>query len=158
MARRVLLQTRWPLAALALVAVALLASGAAGLGPLTAAFYRPISIQANGGVEAIGIEPFPEGPPGPTFVRMPTTQSVNLRVRPLAVIEAYIPDPLPAPLNQWFCNLGGDLTVSLVNGRQVTYGPCYRPASIDHLWAEIIYTVSNGACVPRCGPGGAPGP
>lgn len=106
----------------------------------------------------IGIQPIPEGPPGPTFVRTPTTGSVERGIRPLALIKSYIPDPLPAPLNQWFCNLGGNLTVALGNGRQVTYGPCYRPASIDHLWTEIIYVASNGACVPRCGPGGSPGP
>jgi hypothetical protein len=137
----------------ALVA-ALLATGVAGLGPLTPIFYRPISISASGGVAEIGIQPIPEGPPGPVFARTPVSQ----KVRSLALIEAFIPDPLPAPLNQWFCRQGGDLTIVLGNGRQVTYGPCYRPASIDRLWAEIVYVDSNGQCAPKCGPEGAPGP
>jgi hypothetical protein len=140
-------------AILAALIVALVALGAAGLGPLTPAFYQPISISANGGVTGVGIQPIPEGPPGPSFGRSATD-----RVRSLAMIEKYIPDPLPAPINQWFCHEGGDLTVSFGNGREVIYGPCYRPASIDHLWAEIIYIVSNGTCVPRCGPGGATRP
>jgi hypothetical protein len=132
----------------------LLATGAAGLGPLTRIFYWPISISADGGVAEIGIQPIPEGPPGPVFERTP----VSPGVRSLALIEAYIPDPLPAPLNQWFCRQGGDLTVALGNGRQVIYGPCFRPASIDRLWAEIVFVDSNGKCAPKCGPGGSPGP
>ncbi len=50
------------------------------------------------------------------------------------------------------------LVITLGNGVQVTYGPCYRPASIDHLWAEIVYIDTNGQCAPRCGPGGRAGP
>lgn len=139
---------------LAVLAVALLATGAAGLGPLTPIFYWPISASANGGVAEIGIQPIPEGPPGPVFARTPTGRGV----RSLALIAEYIPDPLPARLNQWFCRQGGDLTVTLGNGRQVIYGPCYRPASIDRLWAEIVYVDSNGQCAPKCGPGGQRGP
>jgi len=139
---------------LTVLVAALLATGAAGLGPLTPIFYRPISTSADGGVAEIGIQPIPEGPPGPVFARTPARQGV----RSLALIEAYIPDPLPAPLNQWFCRQGGDLTVALGNGRQVIYGPCYRPASIDRLWAEIVYVDSTGKCAPKCGSGGTHGP
>ena len=133
------------LLAIALVIAALVAGGGVGVGPVTPVFYRPIPIAANGGVAGVAVLPIPEGPQpsgGP----------------PIDVLEPYIPDPLPAPLFQWFCGSGGDLIVTLGNGTQVTYGPCYRPASIDHLWAEIVYIDTKGQCAPRCGPGGEPGP
>jgi len=141
-------------AILAVLIATLVALGAASVGPLSTVFHRPIAISANGGVASIGIQPMPEGPAGIGFQRAPTTDAS----RRLPVIERYIPDPLPAPLNQWFCSTGGDLTVTLGNGVQVIYGPCYRPASIDHLWAEMIYIESNGQCLPQCGPGGMRGP
>ena len=129
----------------AFIVAALGAGGALGVGPLTPVFYRPISISANGGVAAVDVRPIPAGP--------------QPRSRPsIDLVEPYLPDPLPAPLFQWFCGTGGDLVVTLANGMQVTYGPCYRPASIDHLWAEIVYTDTNGQCAPRCGPGGEHGP
>ena len=116
-----------------------------GEGPLTPLFDWPISISENGGVAAVDLRPIPEGPEAKS---LPT----------IDLLAPYIPDPLPTPLFQWFCRDGGDLVITLGNGKQVTYGPCYRPASIDHLWAEIVYIESNGQCAPRCGPGGAPGP
>jgi hypothetical protein len=131
---------------LAVLVAASVTSGAVGIGPLTPVFHQPISISANGGVIGVGLQPIPEGP-------MPNGGGPTV-----AQLEPFIPNPLPAPLNQWFCGIGGDLVVFLGNGGQVIYGPCYRPASIDHLWAEIIYIESNGQCAPRCGPGGAAGP
>ena len=133
------------LAVVALVVIALVAGGAVGVGPLGPVFYRPISTSANGGVVAGDIHPIPEGP-------QPKSRP------PIDLIGAYIPDPLPAPLFQWFCGTGGDLVVTLGNGRQMIYGPCYRPPSIDHLWAEIVYIDTNGQCAPRCGPRGEGGP
>jgi hypothetical protein len=130
----------------AVLILAPLASGAAGIGPLTALFYQPIPIAANGGVTQIGIHPVPEGPPN------------NSAAPTVAQLKPYIPDPLPAPLNQWFCNVGGDLVVILGNGKHVVYGPCYRPASMNRLWAEIVFLETHGQCAPRCGPGGEPGP
>lgn len=109
------------------------------------ALRRPIPIAPNGGVAAVDIRSIPEGP-------QPKGGA------PIDLIEPYIPDPLPAPLFQWFCGTGGDPVVTLGKGRQVTYGPCYRPASIDRLWAESIYIDTKGQCAPRCGPGGEPGP
>jgi len=129
----------------AFVFAAFVAAGAVGVGPLNPVFYRPISISANGGVAAVDIRPIPEGP-------QPKGRP------PIALIKPYIPDPLPAPQFQWFCGTGGDLVITLGNGVQVTYGPCYRPASIDHLWAEIVYIDTNGQCAPRCGPRGRAGP
>lgn len=133
------------LVALAFIVAALVAGGAVGVGPVTLVFDRPISISANGGVAGIDLRPIPEGPEPSSLP-------------PINLIARYIPDPLPAPLFQWFCGSGGNLVITLGNGRQVTYGPCYRPASIDRLWAEIVYVETNGQCAPRCGPGGEPGP
>ncbi len=151
---RVLGQMRSRAALLALlVTAAIVGLGIAGLGPLTSVFYRPISISANGGVREMDVQPVPEGP-GLVFKRAPRTEGV----RPLAQIEQFIPDPLPPPLFQGICGMGGNMQVILGNGRHVTYGPCYRPTSINHLWAEMLYVESNGQCTPRCGPGGTPGP
>jgi hypothetical protein len=136
-----------------LVGAALVGLGVAGLGPLTAAFYRPTSISANGGVTEIHIQPVPEGP-RLVFVRAPTTQDV----RPLAQVDRFIPDPLPPPRFQRLCGMGGNMVVILGNGKHVTFGPCYRPTSINHLWAEMFYVASAGQCAPRCGPSGTPGP
>src|SRR5260370_8736789 len=129
----------------AFVVAAFVVVGAVGVGPVTPVFDRPISISANGGVAAVDLRPMPEGPE-------PKSPP------PIDLIAPYIPDPLPTPLFQWFCGTGGDMVITLGNGRQVTYGPCYRPASIDHLWAEIVYIETNGQCAPRCRPGGRPGP
>jgi len=137
--------TKRALAVVAFVAAALVAGGAVGAGPLTPLFYRATSASANGGVAAVDIRPIPEGPEPKSPARV-------------AQIERFIPDPLPAPLFQWFCGTGGDLVITLGNGTEVTYGPCRRPASIDHLWAEIVFIDTNGECAPRCGPGGEPGP
>lgn len=115
------------------VAAALVGLGVAGIGPLTTVFYRPTPISANGGVAEIDIQPIPEGP-GLVFQRNPTSRGV----RPLAQIEQLIPDPLPAPLFQGLCGMGGNMVIILGNGKRVTYGPCHRPASIDRLWAEIV--------------------
>jgi hypothetical protein len=82
------------LAVLALAVIALVAGGAVGVGPLTPVFYRPISISANGGVAAVDLRPIPEGP------QLKTSSRIDL-------IEPYVPDPLPAPLFQWFVGLGG---------------------------------------------------
>ncbi len=85
-------------------------------------------IAPNGGVAEIDIVPIPEGPPSVPFQCTPTAQEF----RPLAQIERFIPDPLPAPLFQGSCGIGGNMVVILGNGNQVTYGPCFRPASIEH--------------------------
>lgn len=136
------------------VAATVVALGFACLGPFTPVFHRPIPISPNGGVAEIDLVPIPEGPPGVPFQRTPTVEAF----RPLAQIERFIPDPLPAPLFQGLCSSGGNMVVILGNGKQVTYGPCHRPASIDQLWAEMIYFEENAECAPRCGPGGTKGP
>jgi hypothetical protein len=130
----------WPwmisrLAALiALVALVLLALGLVGTGPLMPLFYKSIPVAANGGVTEIDLAPVPEGPPL-SFRRTPTTAG---GVRPLGPFERFIPEPLPAPMFQWGCNRGRDMVITLANGKEVTYGPCYRPASINQLWSELV--------------------
>ena len=133
------------LAVLASAVIALVAGGASAWVLWPVPSTGPISITANGGVAAVDLRPIPEGP------QLKSSPRIDL-------IEPYVPNPLPTPLFQWFCGTGGNLVVTLGNGRQVTYGPCYRPASIDYLWAEIIYIETNGQCAPRCGPGGESGP
>ncbi len=44
------------------------------------------------------------------------------------------------------------MVVILSNGKHVTYGPCYRPASIDQLRAEMLRASSAPAGV-RVGAG-----
>jgi len=114
-------------------AAALVGFGVTGLGSVAPVLYRPTPISANGGVAEIDIQPIPEGP-GLVFQRTPTSRWV----RPLSQIERFIPDPLPAPLFQGLCGMGGNMVVILGNGRRVTYGPCHRPAAIDRLWAEMF--------------------
>lgn len=138
----------------AAISIVVLLVALVGSGFLGAMLSQPTSASSNGGVIAVSIQPRPEGPPGPDFVRVPQLPGQ----RPLKEIDSFIPDPLPPPIAQWFCGQGGNLTVTLGTGRTITYGPCYRPPSIDHLWAEITFVVTDGACAPRCGPGGAAGP
>ena len=133
---------------------AVLAIGAVGFGLLASVFNRPIPISANGGVVAIALSPFPEGPGEAVFERNPSSRTS----RPLSLIDQFIPDPLPPPMNNWGCSIGGNMIVSLGYRTQITYGPCRRPASIDHLWAEMVYVETDGRCAPRCAPDGRPGP
>jgi hypothetical protein len=120
--------------------IAVIGGSAVGVGPFSPLIYRTTSISANGGLAAVAIQAVPEGPP-PNAV-------------PLAQLEPYVPDPLPAPLFQWFCSQGGDLTVTLGNGTTVTYGPCYRPDAINRLWARYVFVATDGACAAKCGPNG----
>ncbi len=141
----------------ALATVAFVLVGVAGSGPLRGLFHRgkgTISATAHGGVVRVNLFAIPEGPPAPAFERGPHHV---LGSRPLSRIERFIPDPLPVPLDQNGCTMGGDLVITFADDEKITYGPCHRPASIDHLWAEMIYVLDPG-CAPRCGPGGATGP
>jgi hypothetical protein len=156
--RKTMRRLGWLSALLVGLAVAILLLGYANLGPLRPAFHRPVSAAAHRGIARIDLVPIPEGPLGPAFEPTPTACSGSVCPKPLATIQRFIPDPLPAPLNQWSCGGGGDLVVTLGDGKQVIYGPCHRPASIDSLWAEMIYVMDDGKCAPRCGPGGATGP
>src|SRR6266487_154472 len=78
-------------------------------------------------------QPIPEGP-----VAQPFSRSGQKGTFPLREIEAFIPDPVPHSVWQGLgCHEGGDLIVSLIDGRRITYGPCRYPRSISLLWAYI---------------------
>lgn len=86
-------------------------------------------------------------------------QSIPFLTPDTSLVTRYIPDPLPAPLFQGpTCRLSGDLVVTFADGFSLTYGPCKRPLSINRLWAGMVYVLADGACAPKCGPGGLPGP
>jgi hypothetical protein len=117
----------------------------------------PETATGHGAIIRLELIPVPEGPPGPVFARAAPLTDENLR--PLREVRKYIPRPLPASLDQGSdCEFGGNLVVTFEDGHELTYGPCRRPPSIDHLWAGMLYVVSDGECVPTCGPGGVPGP
>jgi hypothetical protein len=118
---------------------------------------RPLDVHAAD-ISKLEIDPFPEGPPGPTFTREPVKKDATF-LFDLNPVEAFIPDPLPNTAWQGLsCGTGGNLIVTLLDDDTITYGPCHRPASVDVLWAHMLDISSSGACRPRCGPGGAPGP
>ena len=121
--RRPMLPLKLRAALLGALIAAPVALGVAGFGPLTPLFNKPIPIAENDGVVGVDIRAIPEGPPFPGVE--------------LAEIRQYIPDPLPAPLIQGFCQYGGSVTVYLGNCRKVVYGPCRRPVSIDRLAHEM---------------------
>ena len=112
---------------------------------------------SHGAVVRLQLIPIPEGPTAPSFERdaVPGDKSV----RPLKSVGQYVPDPLPAPIQQpKSCSFGGNLVVTFADGFKLTYGPCKRPASINRLWAGMIYVLEDGNCAPKCGPGGSAGP
>lgn len=106
----------------------------------------PISTSAGPGsgaaprVMSIAFHPVPEGPPSPTLTRGPLGQG---RV-PIQLIEADIPNPLPAPLRQGFgCTSGWDTVLMLSDGRAITYGPCRVPTSIVYLGAAADSAIGD---------------
>ena len=115
------------------------------------------SIQVRrGDIVSVRLVPIPEGPQtSSSFERAPSQGSGS---QPLSIILDSIPIPLPHPAWQFGCSTGGTLEIELQDGRVVSYGPCHRPKSINHLWAVMIDILGHGACRPNCGPGGQPGP
>ena len=118
---------------LALVAAMSLGLVVVRPGPLSPVFFQPIPVASNGGVVEVDLLPVPEGP-SVSFKRVATTVGGTV---PLGPADQFIPDPLPPPLFQWLCNRGGNMVVILGSGKQVTYGPCFRPGSINRLWAQL---------------------
>lgn len=118
---------------------------------------RPFDVDVAD-ISKLEIDPFPEGPPGPTFTREPVQEDATF-LFDLNLVEPFIPDPLPNTAWQGLnCGIGGNLIVTLLDDDTITYGPCHRPASVDVLWAHMLDISSGGACRPRCGPGGSHGP
>jgi hypothetical protein len=78
---------------------------------------------------------------------------------PIGEIEGAIPLPLPHPVWQGFlCDGDLRLTLTLTGNRTITYGPCRYPEGIAGLFATVLNVQTSGACLPNCGPNGAPGP
>lgn len=106
----------------------------------------PISTSAGTGsnaaprVMSIAFHPVPEGPPSPILTRGLLSHG---RV-PIQLIDADIPNPLPAPLRQGFgCTVGWDTVLRLSDGRAITYGPCRVPTSIVYLGAVAHSAVGD---------------
>lgn len=113
--------------------------------------FAPINVSLSD-IVSIELDPYPEGPPSAPFQRRLSEPGA----KPLSLVEEFVPVPLPAPRWQGlFCRTGGNMLVELADGRTITYGPCRRPPSIDHLWAHMVDVIRGGACRPACGPGGA---
>ena len=110
----------------------------------------PIAI-SRGDVTEIALQPVPEGPVL-EFTSTPLHGSWSGGNLPLSSIEQAIPIPLPGALFQGFCQLGGNLVVSLRDGRQVSYGPCRHPASIRALWRQMELVATQGDCRDGCAP------
>jgi hypothetical protein len=122
--------------------------GLIGVGPLRPAFHHSTAAKAHGGILRIQLIPRPEGPPAPDFEQTPSGPNSKA----LALVQRFVPDPLPATLPQWGCGTGGDLVVTFKDGTEISYGPCHRPASIDALWGHVVSVIENGRCEPHCGP------
>src|SRR6266516_4126014 len=112
-----------------------------GIGVMGYVHGRPIQIRP-GDVMSVRIFPVPEGPVPPPFERSPTDSGS----RPLSLIGASIPMPLPHPAWQFGCSTGGTLEIKLQDGRTISYGPCRRPNSINHLWAVMVDALENSRC------------
>lgn len=117
----------------ALIGFAAIGIAIALIGPLSPMYSESIPVGVHGGVTEIDLVPAPEGPTV-SFKRVATG---NGGVLPLGPIERFIPDPLPAPMFQWLCRRGGDMIITLGDGTKISYGPCYRPASINRLWTSL---------------------
>lgn len=86
-------------------------------------------------IRSIQIQPVPEGPVGPLFVPRPRRAGEL----PLELVRDFIRTPLPAPLHQpGGCGNSGNLVVVLMDGREITYGPCRWPWQISELWGAMI--------------------
>jgi hypothetical protein len=114
---------------------------------------RPLGVR-RADITMVQMQPVSEGSPAPPFSR--TGQRGTY---PLSKIEGFIPEPLPHSVWQGFpCHNGGDLVITLTDGRTITYGPCRYPRSIYVLWGQMIDVESGGSCRPNCGPGGSSDP
>jgi len=90
----------------------------------------------HGQIVEVRDAPVPEGVPGPTFKRDVGDNSVFL---PLKLIEPYSPNPLPVPLDQNVCTLGGSIFIRFEDHSEVEYGPCRIPVSIERLRGEMMH-------------------
>src|SRR3954451_20777257 len=97
---------------------------------------RVSSTNDHGQIVEVRQAPVPEGPPGPIFKRDVGQNSVFLSLK---LIEPYIPNPLPDPLDQNRCTMGGSVFVRFEDRSEVEYGPCRTPVSIERLRGEMMH-------------------
>jgi len=112
---------------------------------------RPLDVHVED-ILRLEMEPYPEGPPGPTYTREPHGKDDTFTFD-LRLVERFIPDPLPNTTWQGLlCRHGGILRVTLLDGEEtITYGPCRRPATIEALWDAMI-DIANDRTIALCGP------
>jgi hypothetical protein len=137
----------------------LIALAALGVGVAAIVYLRgrPLDVHVQD-IESVTTDPYPEGPPGPTATRKALPDETSYLFG-LDRVARFIPDPLPNTAWQGLnCSMGGNLIVTLRDGKTIRYGPCRRPDSINDLWAHMFDVASDGACRPRCAPGGGRGP
>lgn len=90
-------------------------------------------------VVALWLEPVPEGPVSPKFVAEPENGDL-----PLDTVADAIPSPLPRDVWQGLnCDIGGNVVVELQQGDEIRYGPCRRPAEIEHLRQEMLQALKG---------------
>lgn len=90
-------------------------------------------------VVAVWLEPIPEGPSSPTFLRQP-----DKKERSLSKIAHAIPSPLPRDVWQGFgCDIGGNVVVEIRDGSEIRYGPCRRPEQIQDLRREMLQALDS---------------
>jgi hypothetical protein len=95
-------------------------------------------------IVSVTLEPIPEGPTAPVFVRHPVSVEFVRQEFDLDKLRPAIPDPLPATLDQGDCEFGGNLVIKTADDRTIAYGPCRRPQSIDELWTRFIALTREG--------------
>ena len=107
-------------------------------------------------IVSVTVEPIPHGPIAGVFVRAPHSERYVREEFDLWELLPFVPDPLPATLDQGACEFGGDLVIETMQGVTIAYGPCVRPAAVNELWARFVEIVSRGECLPTRGPLEAP--
>lgn len=100
--------------------------------PTSIATLRAAAFRLDDGplltIQKIAPYVYPEGTAPPPFEQVATyPTSLSL----LSIADA-IPSPLPQPLRQGTCRLGGGIIITTYT-KTITYGPCRMPSSIEVL-------------------------
>ena len=90
-------------------------------------------------IKKIAAYVYPEGTTALSFEQAPTPPTS----RSLLMIADAIPSPLPHPLHQGRCRLGGGVVVTMYD-KTITYGPCRIPHSIDVLQQSMVAAWKKG--------------
>jgi hypothetical protein len=103
-----------------------------------AAFVTLASLMAGCGssgpdIRRVTVTPTPEGP-GPLVASADGTTHARI---PISEISRALPAELPTNPPQR-CAFGARVTLTLVSGKRLSYGPCALPPSIERLRVAII--------------------